>query len=100
MTLKINEQTALSRLRDAKGQVTQAGLAYDVAKRTLTDFNDTVKELVQDARIEARRAELCDERDRLFHVLQEAVALVSFYESAMPPRRLEDWKKHERANRG
>jgi hypothetical protein len=94
--LKIGEQTPVSRLRDAKEAVSRAGAEYDQSKRMLDDYNATVRTLVQDAQIKARRAELHEERDRLFHVLQEKIQLASFYQSAMPPRRAEDWKRHER----
>jgi hypothetical protein len=96
MSLKINEQTATSRLRDAKEAVTAAGAEYDRAKKNIADFRDACRGLVEDEAIVRRRRELNAERDRLFHILQEKVQLVSFYHSAMPLKRPEDWKKHER----
>jgi hypothetical protein len=91
--LRVGEQTPVSRLRDAKEAVSRAGAEYDRSKRTFDDYNATVRTLVQDARIVARRAELCAERDRLFHILQETIQLVSFVESSMPPKNPDKWKR-------
>jgi hypothetical protein len=96
MTLKINEQTPVSRLREAQAAVVAAGAEYDVAKRKLSDFKAAVRGLTEDEDIRERKRELNDERDRLFHVLQEKIQLVSFYHSAMPVKDPADWKRHAR----
>jgi hypothetical protein len=94
MTLRINEQTPISRLRDAQDEVVKAGCTYDLAKRAVNDFKAACRGLIEDEAIVRRRQELSAERDRLFHVLQEKIALVSFYRSAMPPKDPQAWKRH------
>jgi hypothetical protein len=93
MSLKVGEQTDVSRLKNVKQEVTRCGLEYDRAKKELADYKAVVRTLVQDATIEKRKRELVAAVDRCFHALQEKVQLVSFYQSAMRQKRPEDWKR-------
>lgn len=94
MSLKIGQQTAVSRLTEARQAVTQCGLDYDRAKKQLAEFNEAARTLVQDQSIEKRRRELEQTRDHLFHLLQEQVQLLSFYKSAMPAQHNpDDWRR-------
>lgn len=94
MSMKVGEQTDVSRLSEAKHARIAAGAAYDRAKKQLDDFNATVRTLVEDAAIVKRRAELIAMRDRLFHQLQEQIQIESFYRSAMREKNPNDWKRH------